>query len=144
MGAIPEAFRSHPGTLRSSHPLVSVCANGRHAQAITAQHALEFCEGAGTPFEKLYELDGWTLLLGVGFNRCTSLPRNGLYVMLQRRKDDERPKFLLTTRLTLYAALLLFTPPALALTLVATALRSGATVHVVAVKKEKTEGNGRD
>ena len=73
MGAIPEAFRSHPGTLRSSHPLVSVCANGRYAQAITAQHALEFCEGAGTPFEKLYELDGWTLLLGVGFNRCTSL-----------------------------------------------------------------------
>jgi aminoglycoside 3-N-acetyltransferase len=73
MGAIPEAFRSCPGTLRSSHPLVSVCANGRHAQAITAEHALEFCEGRGTPFEKLYELDGWTLLLGVGFNRCTSL-----------------------------------------------------------------------
>jgi aminoglycoside 3-N-acetyltransferase len=73
MGAIPEAFRSYPGTQRSSHPLVSVCANGRHAQAITAEHALEFCEGSGTPFEKLYELDGWTLLLGVGFDRCTSL-----------------------------------------------------------------------
>jgi aminoglycoside 3-N-acetyltransferase len=73
MGAIPEAFRSYPGTLRSSHPLVSVCANGRHAREITAEHALEFCEGRGTPFEKLYELDAWTLLLGVGFNRCTSL-----------------------------------------------------------------------
>jgi aminoglycoside 3-N-acetyltransferase len=73
MGAIPEAFRGHPRTLRSSHPLVSVCANGRHAQQITAEHALEFCEGRGTPFEKLYDLDGWTLLLGVGFNRCTSL-----------------------------------------------------------------------
>jgi aminoglycoside 3-N-acetyltransferase len=73
MGAIPEAFRCHPGTLRSSHPLVSVCANGGHAQQITAEHALEFCEGRGTPFEKLYALDGWTLLLGVGFNRCTSL-----------------------------------------------------------------------
>ena len=33
----------------------------------------EFCEGLGTPFDKLYELDAWTLLLGVGFNRCTSL-----------------------------------------------------------------------
>jgi aminoglycoside 3-N-acetyltransferase len=73
MGAIPEAFRSYPGTLRSSHPLVSVCANGNHADEITAQHALEFCEGRGTPFEKLYDLDAWTLLLGVGFNRCTSL-----------------------------------------------------------------------
>ena len=73
MGAIPEAFRSYAGTRRSSHPLVSVCANGRHAAQITAQHALELCEGPGTPFEKLYELDAWTLLLGVGFNRCTSL-----------------------------------------------------------------------
>jgi aminoglycoside 3-N-acetyltransferase len=73
MGAIPEAFRTYPGTRRSSHPLVSVCANGRHADDITAEHALEFCEGRGTPFEKLYDLDAWTLLLGVGFDRCTSL-----------------------------------------------------------------------
>ena len=73
MGAIPEAFRTFPGTLRSNHPLVSVCANGRFAREITREHALEFCEGNGTPFEKLYLLDGHTLLLGVGFNRCTSL-----------------------------------------------------------------------
>lgn len=73
MGAIPEAFRSYPGTLRSNHPLGSVCANGHRAREITAEHALELYEGRGTPFEKLYELDAWTLLLGVGFNRCTSL-----------------------------------------------------------------------
>ncbi|MEM6701605.1 MAG: AAC(3) family N-acetyltransferase [Acidobacteriota bacterium] len=73
MGAIPEAFRTYPGTLRSSHPLVSVCAKGGQATEITAEHALEFCEGRGTPFEKLYDLDSKTLLLGVGFNRCTSL-----------------------------------------------------------------------
>jgi aminoglycoside 3-N-acetyltransferase len=73
MGAIPEAFRTFPGTQRSNHPLVSVCANGRHAEEITKQHALEFCEGTGTPFEKLYDLDACTLLLGVGFNRCSSL-----------------------------------------------------------------------
>lgn len=73
MGAIPETFRSYPGTLRSNHPLGSVCANGHRAREITAQHALELYEGRGTPFEKLYELDAWTLLLGVGFNRCTSL-----------------------------------------------------------------------
>jgi aminoglycoside 3-N-acetyltransferase len=73
MGAIPEAFRTFPGTKRSWHPIVSVCANGRHAEEITKHHALEFCEGRGTPFEKLYDLDGQTLLLGVGFNRCSSL-----------------------------------------------------------------------
>jgi aminoglycoside 3-N-acetyltransferase len=73
MGAIPEAFRSYPRTLRSNHPLGSVCANGRLAREITARHPLELYEGPGTPFEKLYELDAWTLLLGVGFNRCTSL-----------------------------------------------------------------------
>lgn len=73
MGAIPEAFRTFPGTLRSNHPLVSVCANGRLAKEITADHALDFCEGKGTPFEKLYTVDSQTLLLGVGFNRCSSL-----------------------------------------------------------------------
>ena len=73
MGAIPEAFRTFPGTLRSNHPMVSVCANGRLAGEITKEHSMEFCEGRGSPFEKLYNLDAHTLLLGVGFNRCTSL-----------------------------------------------------------------------
>jgi aminoglycoside 3-N-acetyltransferase len=73
MGAIPEAFRTFPGTVRSNHPLVSVCANGRLAAKITKHHALAFCEGPGTPFEKLYELESFTLLLGVGFDRCSSL-----------------------------------------------------------------------
>lgn len=73
MGAIPEAFRNYPETLRSNHPMVSVCANGPLANEITKEHSLEFCEGKGTPFEKLCELDTQTLLLGVGFNRCTSL-----------------------------------------------------------------------
>ena len=89
MGAIPEAFRSYPGTLRSNHPLVSVCANGHLAQEITAQHALEFCEGPGTPFEKLYELDAWTLLLGVGFNRCTSL--HYAESLVAEPQDDDQP-----------------------------------------------------
>jgi aminoglycoside 3-N-acetyltransferase len=73
MGAIPEAFRTYPGTLRSNHPMVSVCANGPLADEITKEHPMDFCEGAGTPFEKLYKLDARTLLLGVGFDRCTSL-----------------------------------------------------------------------
>jgi aminoglycoside 3-N-acetyltransferase len=73
MGAIAEAFRTYPKTLRSLHPLVSVCARGPLAEAITSEHALDFGEGRNTPFEKLYALAGFTLLLGVGFDRCTSL-----------------------------------------------------------------------
>ncbi len=73
LGAVPEAFRTWPGTRRSDHPLVSVCANGAQADEITSEHSLPFGEGANTPFAKLYELDAYTLLLGVGFNRCTSL-----------------------------------------------------------------------
>jgi aminoglycoside 3-N-acetyltransferase len=50
-----------------------VCARGPLAETVTAQHSLEFGEGRNTPFEKLYTLGGFTLLLGVGFERCTSL-----------------------------------------------------------------------
>jgi aminoglycoside 3-N-acetyltransferase len=73
MGALAEAFRNYPGTRRSDHPLVSVCARGAHAARVTARHSLEFCEGRGTPFEQLYELSASVLLLGVGFDRCTTL-----------------------------------------------------------------------
>lgn len=73
MGAIPETFRTWPGTLRSSHPLESVCARGALASEVTREHSLAFSEGRGGPFGKLYELDSWILLLGVGFNRCTAL-----------------------------------------------------------------------
>lgn len=73
MGAIPETFRRWPDTLRSRHPLESVCARGVTASAVTAEHPLAFSEGRGGPFGKLYDLDSWVLLLGVGFNRCTAL-----------------------------------------------------------------------
>lgn len=73
MGAIPEAFRTWPGTHRSNHPLESVCARGPAAAEITREHPLEFSEGPGTPFGRLHDLDSWILLIGVGFNRCTAL-----------------------------------------------------------------------
>lgn len=73
MGAIPEAFRTWPGTQRSNHPLESICACGPAAAEITADHPLAFSEGPGGPWEKLYRLDARILLIGVGFNRCTAL-----------------------------------------------------------------------
>ena len=73
LGAIPETFRNWPGTLRSDHPLESVCVRGPHAAAVTRDHPLPFSEGPGSPFARLYELDSYILLLGVGFDRCTAL-----------------------------------------------------------------------
>lgn len=73
MGAIPETFRTWPGTLRSDHPVESVCARGPRAAEITASHPRAFSEGPGTPFGRLHDLGATVLLLGVGFNRCTAL-----------------------------------------------------------------------
>ena len=73
MGAICESFRTWPNTLRSEHPVESVCARGVAASTIVGEHPLEFSEGLGGPFEKLYNLNCQVLLLGVGFNRCTAL-----------------------------------------------------------------------
>jgi aminoglycoside 3-N-acetyltransferase len=98
MGAIAEAFRTWPGTLRSDHPLESVCARGPHAADITREHPLAFSEGPGSPFAKLHDLDARILLLGVGFNRCTALhfaeslsaKRRTMMVRFPRVVDDRR------------------------------------------------------
>lgn len=73
LGAVPECFRTWPGTLRSDHPVESVCARGPLAEEITRSHPLAFSEGDGSPWERLHEADARILLLGVGFNRCTAL-----------------------------------------------------------------------
>lgn len=73
LGAIPEAFRTWPGTLRSDHPIESVCARGPLAEEITRSHPMAFSEGPRSPFGRLWENGASILLLGVGFNRCTAL-----------------------------------------------------------------------
>lgn len=73
MGAVPECFRRQQGAQRSNHPQLSFAAWGRHAAAVVDEHALDFGLGDGSPLARLYELDGWVLLLGVDHANNTSL-----------------------------------------------------------------------
>lgn len=72
MGALPELFRQRPGVVRSSHPQTSFAAKGHLAEVITANHGLVDALGDGSPLAKIYDVDGWILLLGVGHERNTS------------------------------------------------------------------------
>jgi len=72
MGRIAELFRTCPGTIRSGNPLLSFSANGRHAAFITDNHPLTPQLGMDSPLGKLYGLNAKVLLLGVGYDSCTS------------------------------------------------------------------------
>jgi aminoglycoside 3-N-acetyltransferase len=73
MGAIADCVLRWPGTLRSAHPHLSFAANGARAAEVVEPHPLAFGVGDGSPLGRLYELDAYVLLLGVGHANNTSL-----------------------------------------------------------------------
>jgi aminoglycoside 3-N-acetyltransferase len=73
MGAVPELFRTLPGTHRSYHPHVSFASRGKHAEAIVAVHGFADSLGETSPLARLYVLDAKILLLGVGHANNSSI-----------------------------------------------------------------------
>lgn len=65
-------------------------------------------------------------------NLWTRLPRNALYTLLHHRAPGAQPPYEAATRRWLWFWLVVGTPIGLGLTLLETAFRNGATVHVVA------------
>jgi len=73
MGVIPEAFRKQRDVLRSDHPHHSFAARGANAEVVVENHSLHNGLGEGSPLARVYDLDGWILLLGVDHASNTSL-----------------------------------------------------------------------
>lgn len=72
MGVIADLFRTYPDVKRSRHPGVSFTAWGKHADYITADHALDFGLGEGSPLKKLYDLDAHVLAIGTDYDTSTA------------------------------------------------------------------------
>lgn len=74
IGALPEYFRTRPGTIRSVHPTHSVCGVGERAEEILAGHLLDTTPcGPNSPFARLPGLEGQVLFLGCGLRPNTSM-----------------------------------------------------------------------
>ena len=71
-GALAEAFRRRPDSVRSLHPFYSVVAVGPAARALCADHELRPATGIDTPLDRLAAVGGSVLLLGVDHTADTT------------------------------------------------------------------------
>jgi len=70
MSILAEYLRTTPGAVRSEKPF-SFAAVGKQARYITADQPHNYRDGAGSPLEKLYQLNGKVLMLGAPLDTVT-------------------------------------------------------------------------
>jgi aminoglycoside 3-N-acetyltransferase len=72
-GLIPETGRQRPDAVRSLHPTHSVAVIGPLAEALTTGHLESHAFGIGSPIDRLMDLGGKILLIGVGHTSNSAL-----------------------------------------------------------------------
>jgi len=91
LGAIPSSFLETPNIERSIHPTHSVSALGKHAKYITESHSsAKSTFGENSPWDKLIQLDGKLLMIGLGMGRNT---------LSHALEDNEQNRFPLPVRM---------------------------------------------
>lgn len=73
MGQSVNLFRSLPAVQRSNHPVYSFLSWGKNAEFITSHHSLDNGLGPESPLGRLYDIDAYVLLLGIGYEKNTSM-----------------------------------------------------------------------
>lgn len=71
VGLITDVFWRRVDAYRSRHPTHSVAAIGRYARYLTSGHENTSAFSKHGPWGRLVELNGYVMLLGVGFNVCS-------------------------------------------------------------------------
>lgn len=93
VGHISEVFRKRKGAIRSLHPTHSVAALGAAQDDLVKDHLLSTgpC-GKGSPYDRLMDMDGQVLMLGVGLknNTCFHTVEALAEVPYLLRDEDDR------------------------------------------------------
>ena len=97
--------------------------------------------GAAHHFSLRQNPFGWIQSL---MNKLPFLPRNGLYVLLHRQGSRTEKPYTAQVRACLWLCLVLGIPLGVFLSLAETAMRSGATVHVVSHRPLEGDSSQRD
>lgn len=72
-GIFPEFLRTTKNAFRSENPGASICAIGKNAEFVCANHKLDYGYGDNSPFSKFLELKGKVLMIGAPWDTMTIL-----------------------------------------------------------------------